>query len=89
MNQNDWANTCSWPHWFMLLMLLFLAIPMSIKDGNFARIRLEGWIAALFTLRWAIAAFRRERTRNWIFYCLLGILLEPAIRGTAQWLMKD
>ena len=84
-NPTELASSSSWPHWFMLLMLLFLMAPMGIKDGNFVRIRLQGYIAGLFALRWGLAALRRERNRDWILYCVVAVLLYPALATVGSW----
>jgi hypothetical protein len=88
MDPTQLASSCSWPHWFLFFVLLFLVLPMGIKDGNFARIQIQGVIAALFGIRWSIAAFRRERSRLWIFYSAVAVLLYPSLVTVASWFME-
>lgn len=88
MDLNQLRSSCSWPHWFLLLVLLFLALPVGIRDGNFARIQIQGAVCVLFCIRWAIAAFRKERNRLWILYSAVAVLLYPALNTLASRFMQ-
>ena len=78
------AASCSWPHWFMLIVLLFAGSDISVQDGFPIRQPFQYCVFALFILRWAIATIRKEKNRLWVFYCALYMLLLFAVGFAAS-----
>jgi hypothetical protein len=73
------AASCSWPHWFLLIVVLLVEDVLSVDTGPCPLWPFYQYLCALFVVRWGIATIRSERNRLWIFYCALFMLLLFAI----------
>ena len=78
------AVRSSWPTWLFVPIAVWFALPM----GGYSKPPdpLQPFCAALIAIvivRWAIAVFRRERSRSWILY--LGVLVAIQIVTMFWW----
>src|SRR6266702_6697873 len=66
----------SWPTWFLVPVVVFLAIPMGVALPDPLR-PFRFIVFAIVLSRWTIALLRREKSQGWIFY--LAVLVAAQI----------
>ncbi len=73
----------SWPTWFLVPVVVFLAIPMGVAMQDPLR-PFRFLVFAIVLSRWAVALVRRERSRGWIFYVMLLVMAQLFIYPLAD-----